>query len=317
MAYWTHGLAMNRSKKGNYTYAATLENRAKVAGFSWLTNFVIRLWKEKPLGLVGGIITLLLLGVGIFADFLAPYGVNEQHLEYALSPPSAMFWLGTDNLGRDLLSRVIFGARISMIVGLGATTLATILSMIIGLVSGYVGGKFDLLVQRVVDAWLCFPTLVILMVLITIVGTGIVQIILVIGISWGIRGSRIIRSATIGVKDNTYVESSLAIGCSPSRVLIQHILPNIMAPAIILFTTRVPAIILIEASLSFLGYGVPPPSASWGGMLSGSGRSYMFQAPWIVIWPGLALAIVVYGINIFGDAVRDLLDPRLRDSERR
>jgi peptide/nickel transport system permease protein len=308
---------MNRSKKGNYTYAATLENRAKVAGFSWLTNFVIRLWKEKPLGLVGGIITLLLLGVGIFADFLAPYGVNEQHLEYALSPPSAMFWLGTDNLGRDLLSRVIFGARISMIVGLGATTLATILSMIIGLVSGYVGGKFDLLVQRVVDAWLCFPTLVILMVLITIVGTGIVQIILVIGISWGIRGSRIIRSATIGVKDNTYVESSLAIGCSPSRVLIQHILPNIMAPAIILFTTRVPAIILIEASLSFLGYGVPPPSASWGGMLSGSGRSYMFQAPWIVIWPGLALAIVVYGINIFGDAVRDLLDPRLRDSERR
>jgi peptide/nickel transport system permease protein len=308
---------MNRSKNGNYTYAATLENRAKVAGFSWLTNFVIRLWKEKPLGLVGGIITLLLLGVGIFADFLAPYGVNEQHLEYALSPPSAMFWLGTDNLGRDLLSRVIFGARISMIVGLGATTLATILSMIIGLVSGYVGGKFDLLVQRVVDAWLCFPTLVILMVLITIVGTGIVQIILVIGISWGIRGSRIIRSATIGVKDNTYVESSLAIGCSPSRVLIQHILPNIMAPAIILFTTRVPAIILIEASLSFLGYGVPPPSASWGGMLSGSGRSYMFQAPWIVIWPGLALAIVVYGINIFGDAVRDLLDPRLRDSERR
>jgi len=279
---------------------------------SWLVDFFMRLVKEKPLGTVGLVITLLLLFTGIFADFLAPYGMNETHPVEALVAPSTRFWLGTDNLGRDLLSRVIYGARISVIVGLAASTLATIISVIIGMLSGYIGGKFDLVLQRFVDAWMCLPMLIILMIIISIVGPGMMTVILVLGLWWGIIGSRIIRSAVIGVKENVYVQAAVAIGCPTTRILIRHILPNIMAPTIILFTTRVPNVILAEASLSFLGFGIPPPTPSWGGMLAGTGRTYMFLAPWMVIWPGLALSIVVYGINMFGDAVRDILDPRMR-----
>ena len=285
---------------------------AETKRHSFLVGFWIRLVKEKPLGIVGGIITLLLLLTGIFADFIAPYGVNEIHMGDFLAPPSARFWLGTDSLGRDILSRVIFGARVSVIVGLAGATLATILSLIIGMVSGYIGGKLDLLVQRVVDAIMSMPLLVLLIVLVTIIGPGMWQVIVVLGLTIGIIGSRIIRGAVIGIKENVYVAAAEAIGCSTTRILTRHILPNIMAPTIILFTTRVPNVILAEAALSFLGFGIPPPAASWGGMLSGMGRIHMFQAPWMVIWPGLALASVVYGINMFGDAMRDILDPRLR-----
>jgi len=285
---------------------------AETKRHSALVGFLIRLVKEKPLGTVGGIITLLLLLTGIFADFLAPYGMNECWVGDFLAPPSAKFWFGTDNVGRDIFSRVIFGARISVIVGLAGSTIATILSLIIGVVSGYIGGKLDLIVQRFVDAWMCLPSLILMMIVISMIGAGMLQVILVLGIMWGVIGSRIIRSAVIGIKENVYVEAARAIGCPTTRILIRHILPNIMAPTIILFSIRVPNVILVEASLSFLGFGIPPPVPSWGGMLSGTGRAYMFRAPWLAIWSGLALAMVVYGINLFGDAVRDLLDPRLR-----
>ncbi len=285
---------------------------AETKRHSWLVGFLIRLVKEKPLGLVGGIITLLLLFTGIFADFIAPYGVNEVHMDDYLAPPSATYWLGADNLGRDMLSRVIFGARVSVIAGLAGSIWATIISLIIGILSGYVGGKVDLIVQRFVDAWMCLPSIILMMVIIIIVGPGLWQLIIVMGLTFGVTGSRIIRSAVIAVKENVYVEAAEAIGCSTPRILTRHILPNIMAPTIVLFTVRVPNVILVEASLSFLGFGIPPPAASWGGMLSGMGRYYMLRAPWMVVWPGLALAIVVYGINMFGDAVRDILDPRLR-----
>jgi len=279
---------------------------------SWLVGSLIKLIKEKRLGAAGGIVTLFLLLIGIFANFLAPYGMNETWVGDFIAPPSAEFWLGTDNVGRDLLSRVIFGARISVIVGLGSSTMATAISLVIGMVSGYIGGKLDLLVQRIVDIWMVLPGLIIMMIMITIIGPGVWQIIIVIGITSGVPGSRIVRSAVIGVKENDYVGVAVAIGCRASRILVRHILPNIMAPTIIVFTTRVPNAILVEASLSFLGFGIPPPTPSWGGMLSGTGRAFMFDAPWMVIWPGLALATVVYAINMFGDAVRDLLDPKLR-----
>lgn len=279
---------------------------------SWLVGSLIKLVKEKRLGAAGGIVTLFLLLIGIFANFLAPYGMNETWVGDFIAPPSAEFWLGTDNVGRDLLSRVIFGARISVIVGLGSSTMATAISLVIGMVSGYIGGKLDLMVQRIVDIWMVLPGLIIMMIMITIIGPGVWQIIIVIGITSGVPGSRIVRSAVIGVKENDYVGVAVAIGCRASRILVRHILPNIMAPTIIVFTTRVPNAILVEASLSFLGFGIPPPTPSWGGMLSGTGRAYMFDAPWMVIWPGLALATVVYAINMFGDAVRDLLDPKLR-----
>ena len=297
---------------GNSTADSSSGSAVEGKRRSFLIDFMTRLWKEKPLGMVGGAITLLLLLIAIFANFLAPYGMNECHMEDYLSPTSATHWLGADNLGRDILSRVIFGARISVIVGLAATIVSTIISIIIGLLSGYFGGKFDMIVQRFVDAWMCFPGLLILMVLMSVIGTGMWQVITVLGLLYGINSSRIIRSAVLSVKENVYVQAAVAIGCPTGRILIRHILPNVAAPIIILFTTRVPDVILTEASLSFLGFGIPPPAPSWGGMLSGSGRSYMFRAPWMVIWPGLALAIVVYGINMFGDAVRDLLDPRLR-----
>ena len=279
---------------------------------SFFVNFFIRLLKEKPLGTFGLVITLLLLFTGIFADFIAPYGVNEMYKEHLLEPPSAQFWLGTDNVGRDMLTRVIYGARVSVIVGLAASLFATIGSTIIGILCGYIGGKFDLIVQRAVDAWMCLPGLVVMIIIISGIGAGILPVIVVLGLSWSLIGSRIVRSAVFGIKENVYMAAAEAIGCSRTRIITRHILPNIMAPTIILFTTRVPAAIMTEASLSFLGFGIPAPLPSWGGMLSGSGRSYMYLAPWIAIWSGLALAITVYGINMFGDAMRDLLDPRLR-----
>jgi peptide/nickel transport system permease protein len=277
-----------------------------------LVDVGIRLIKEKPLGTVGGVVTLLLLLTGIFANLLAPYGMNETNMDVMLSPSSPRYWLGTDELGRDVLSRVIYGARISVIVGLSASTICTVIATILGMLSGFAGGKFDLVVQRLVDAVMCMPGLILLMVILTLIGPGILQVILVLGIRGGVVSSRVIRSAVIGIKENMYVEAAKAIGCSTTKVLARHILPNVIAPVIILFTTRVPGFIMTEASLSFLGFGIPPPYPSWGGMLSGTGRTYMFMAPWMAIWPGLALSIVVYGVNMFGDAMRDLLDPRLR-----
>jgi len=287
-------------------------NESSTGKHSGIAIFWKRLIKEKPLGTIGGIITLLLLLTGIFADFLAPYGMNEVFSDHYLAPPGGKFWLGADNVGRDVLSRVIYGARISVIVGLSGAGIATILSLIIGGLSGYFGGKIDLFAQRLVDIRTSIPNLLLLMVIIAIIGPGMWQVIITLGISWGIGGSRIIRGAAIAVRENAYMKAADSIGCSHVRIIMKHLLPNIMAPAIVLYTARVPNVILTEAALSFLGFGIPPPFPSWGGMLSGSGRSYMFDAPWMVIWPGLALAAVVFGINLFGDAVRDLLDPRLK-----
>jgi peptide/nickel transport system permease protein len=275
-------------------------------------GFLKRLAKEKPLGFAGGIITLILLFVGIFAHFIAPYGMNECWVGGFLEPPSAKFLMGTDNLGRDVLSRIIYGAQISVIVGLSGTAIATFLSLIIGMVSGYIGGRVDLTVQRGVDIWMCLPDLIVLILLVTAMGPSLGSIIIALGFSWGVPGSRIIRGAVIAIKDNPYVHAAEAIGCSVSRTLLRHILPNVLPTVIVLFSVRVPGIILAEASLSFLGFGIKPPFPSWGGMLSGSGRDYMMMQPLMAVWPGLALAITVFAVNMFGDAVRDIVDPRLR-----
>ncbi len=278
----------------------------------FVADFFVRLFREKHLGAVGGIIFLILLLTGIFANVLAPYGYNDINPLDSLKPPSAKYLLGTDNLGRDMLSRIIYGARLSVIVGFAATALSIIISTFIGITTGFFGGKYDMLMQRFVDGWMCFPGLVILIVAVSVIGPGMWQIILVLALQFGIAGSRIIRGATLSVKENMYVRAADAAGASTGRLLLRHILPNIMAPIIVLFTTRLAAVILSEASLSFLGLGIPPPAPSWGGMLSGTGRQYMLIAPLMALLPGLALTIVVYGINVFGDAMRDLLDPRLR-----
>jgi peptide/nickel transport system permease protein len=283
---------------------------AKRKGF--IFDFFHRLWKEKPLGMLGAIITLVFLLTGLFADFLAPFGYNEIDPGNFLRPPSSENLLGTDNLGRDLLSRVIYGAQVSVIIGLSATTLSIIVSFFLGVVSGFFGGKTDLILQRFVDTWMCFPGLIVLIVAISVLGTGMWQVIVVLGLLYGIGGSRIIRSAVVSIKENTYVRAARMIGASNTRLIFKHILPNIMATIIVLFSVRIGAIILVEAVMSFLGLGVPPPAPSWGGMLNAQGRMYLTQAPLLGIAPGVALTLVVYGINIFGDALRDLLDPRLR-----
>ena len=286
-----------------------------------LVDVFTRLVKEKPLGAVGGFIVLLLVLTAIFADLawlglpdigLAPYGLTEQSLRERLEPPSGMHLLGTDNLGRDLLSRVIYGSRVSITVGLAGSAICTLVVTLIGLISGFASGKTDILIQRFVDAWMCFPPLFIFLTVMALVGQGLWQVIFVLGITRGIAQSRIIRGAVIGIKENVYVDAARAVGSPTFRTLLRHILPNIMAPILTIFAVSSGYLILGEATLSFLGYGIPPPTPSWGGMLSGAGRRFMQQAPWLALWPGIALCITVYGLNMLGDAIRDLLDPRLR-----
>jgi peptide/nickel transport system permease protein len=277
-------------------------------------RFVARLFREKPLGAAGGVIFVLFLLCGVFADVLAPYGMNQISPRSRLMAPSWAHWFGTDNLGRDMLSRCIYGAQISVIIAFATATLATAISVVVGIVTGYLGGKIDLIVQRFVDAWMSFPDLIILLVVVSVLGPGVPQIIVTLGCLLGIAGSRIIRSAVVSVRENMYVHAAQSIGASTGRILLRHILPNIMPPVIVLFTTRVGTVILAESSLSFLGLGVPPPTPTWGGMLSGSGRTFMFQGPWLALAPGLCLTVVVYATNVFGDALRDLLDPRMRGS---
>lgn len=277
-------------------------------------GFLSRLFRTKPLGAAGGVVFLIFLFCGIFADVLAPYGMNEISPINRLKPPSLDFPFGTDNLGRDMLSRCLYGAQLSVIIGLSAATLATVVSVVIGILTGYLGGKTDMVTQRVVDAWMSFPDLIILIVVVSVLGPGMPQIIGTLGLLLGIAGSRIIRSAVVSVRENMYVHAAQSIGAGTGRILLRHILPNILPPIIVLFTTRVGAVILAESGLSFLGLGVPPPAPTWGGMLSGAGRTYMFQGPWLALAPGLCLTVVVYATNVFGDALRDLLDPRLRGS---
>jgi peptide/nickel transport system permease protein len=279
---------------------------------SFFVDLFLRMIREKPLGTIGLAIVLLLLLTGIFADFLAPYHIGEIDLKHMLASPSAQHLLGTDNLGRDELSQIIYGARVSVIIGLCATTLTTIVSIIIGALSALIGGTFDLLMQRFVDAWLCVPGFLILLIIVSIMGKGTWQIIIAIGLPMGIGGSRMIRSAALSIKENTYIDAGRAIGCSTWTLLTRHILPNIMPVIIIGFSMMIGGAILMEASLSFLGYGVPAGVPSWGSMLSQGGRTYMEIMPMLALWPGLALTLVVFGTNMFGDALRDLLDPRLK-----
>jgi peptide/nickel transport system permease protein len=220
--------------------------------------------------------------------------------------------MGTDNLSRDIWSRVVYGARVSVTVGFGAVLLANLLATIIGVTSGYFGGKYDLAVQRVVDAWQSFPFLVVILSLMAVLGPGMLNVILALGALGAAAASRVIRGATISVLQNAYIDGARAMGAGHGRIMLRHVLPNVAGTIIVLATIGLGAAILAESALSFLGFGVPPPYPSWGAMLAGSGRSYMYRAPWMAIWPGAAISLAVFGFNMLGDALRDVLDPRLR-----
>ena len=277
-----------------------------------LTDFLVRLVREKPLGVAGGAIVLLLIVVALFADVLSPYPFDEVHLVDRLQGPSAQYLLGTDQVGRDLLSRILFGARISLTVGLAATAINIVVAFLIGGTTGFLGGKVDLVVQRFVDAWIAFPGLLLLLTIISVVGQGLLQMIVVLGVAGGIPGSRVLRGAVIGIKESTYFQAAEAAGSSKWTTLLRHVLPNTIPLMIIIFSINIGGVIISEASLSFLGFGLPREIPSWGGMLSREGRVYMELAPHLALWPGVCLTVTVYGLNMLGDAVRDLLDPRLR-----
>jgi peptide/nickel transport system permease protein len=268
--------------------------------------------KEKPLGAFGGVIVLGLLLCALLAPWIATNPYDQTNVRNRLKPPSSQFYFGTDNLGRDIFSRIVYGARVSVTVGFGAVSIGITLATIIGVGCAYFGGKADILVQRLVDAQVAIPGLLLLLNIMAVTGPGLLNIILALGIVSAAGSSRIIRSAALAAKENQFVEAARAVGASHLRIILCYILPNIMAPIIIISTVSLGFTILIESTLSFLGFGVPPPYPSWGEMLSGSGRSYMHKAPWMATWPGVAISLAVFGFNMLGDALRDLLDPRLR-----
>ncbi|RMF86654.1 MAG: ABC transporter permease [Nitrospinota bacterium] len=279
------------------------------------TAFLRRLFTEKPLGALGAVIILVLVLVALFADYLAPYGFSEQNLSEALEGYSRKHFLGTDQLGRDVFSRVLYGARISLTVGFACVAISITGAVLLGLISGYFGGKIDAALQRLVDAFMAIPDLVFVLTFMAVFGPGMLNVILALSLISLIWNSRVVRGEVLSLKQNPYVEAARAMGASTFRIMFLQILPNAVAPVIILGTTRIGGYILGEASLSFLGFGIPPPFPTWGGMLSGTGITYMYRAPWLAIWPGFALGITVFAFNMLGDAMRDLLDPRLRGSK--
>lgn len=277
-------------------------------------KWLLRFGRRQPLGTFGAFIVLLTVLVAILAPVIAPYGVNETNLGSRLVGPSMDHLMGTDNLGRDQFSRIVYGTRVIVQVSGGAVLAGMALAVSVGLISGYFGGWLDTVIQRFVDAWMSFPTLVLLLALVAVLGPGIWQVIGVLALLIGVGGIRVVRAATLGFRDATFVEAARAVGAGPGRVVLRHIAPNLVGPVMVLTTLGLSTAILAEAALSFLGFGIPPPAPSWGRMLSGSTASYIYVAPWLAIFPGIAISVVVFGINMLGDALRDELDPRLRDS---
>jgi peptide/nickel transport system permease protein len=268
--------------------------------------------RKKPLGGLGGVIVVAMLVMATGAEWIAHYPYDQSIAGARMKPPGPEFWMGTDNLSRDMWSRVVYGARVSVTVGFATIALGMLIATAIGISSAYLGGAYDLVVQRVVDAWMSFPYLVIILSIMAVLGPGLLNLILALSILIAASGARVIRGAALSVMQNPYLEAARAMGSGHFRIVLRYVLPNVMATILILATIGLGAVILAESSLSFLGFGVPPPYPSWGSMLSGSGRSYMYRAPWMAFWPGLAISLAVFGFNMLGDALRDVLDPRLR-----
>ncbi len=272
----------------------------------------VRLAKREPVGAASAIVLFLVALSSIGAPWVAPYDPVETVSGSRLVGPSLDHWFGTDNASRDVFSRVIWGGRNSMLIGTGAVTLGVLGATIIGVFSGYFGGWLDQFLQRVTDGMMAIPGLLLVMVMISTLGVGRWQVLIAIAVGLVFPNSRIVRAATLSTKSWPYIEASRAVGASSLRIILRHILPNIMAPIIVITTVSLGTAIVLEASLSFLGLGVPPPEPTWGQMIGGRTRAYMLDAPWTAIAPGAALTLVVFCFNMLGDSLRDVLDPRLR-----
>ena len=273
---------------------------------------LVRFCRKKPLGAVGGVIMLVIVLTAIFANQLQTYDPIATDAAQSLAPPSREHWLGSDHLGRDIYSRIVHGARVSLVVSVASTLLGSVLGGVIGLLSGYIGGKTDLITQRVMDILQGLPLLVLALVMSAALGPSIQNVVVAISIPIIPRAARVIRASVLSIREMQYVEAARAIGLRHLRIAFRHILPNTIGPSIVLGTAQLGSAILVEAALSFLGLGVPEPYPSWGRMLSVSAAEYAQKAPWLVLFPGIAISLAVFGSNLLGDALRDTLDPRLR-----
>ena len=268
---------------------------------------------SHPLGFTGALIMFVFVFAAVFADFITAYGPTTTNSAISLLPPGHGHPFGADSMGRDIYSRIVYGARISLAVGIGSTALGSFFGVVLGLTSGYIGGWVDLIIQRLVDILQAVPLLVLALVMAAALGPALDNTIVAIAIPLIPSTARVIRSNALALREQPFVEAARAVGMSEFRIAVRHVLPNTLAPLIVIATAQLGAAILTEASLSFLGLGVPEPHPSWGRMLSESAAEYMRTAPWLVIFPGLAISLAVFGTNLFGDALRDILDPRLRD----
>ena len=277
-----------------------------------LWDHFARMAKRQPLGTAGGLVVLLIVIMAVFAPWIAPYDPEEANFAYMLMPPDWQFILGTDSFGRDLFSRIIYGARTALLVGFTCAVVGSSLGMALGVASAYFGGYFDLIMQRIIDVFMAFPLIIMALAIVAIFGTGTDKVIIAITIPFIPRCARVVRSSALAVREMPFVDAARSIGYGHARIIFRHIAPNVMAPFLIMITAFVGQAILLEASLSYLGLGVQEPTAAWGLMLQGGAEEFAESAPWVPIFPGLAITIAVFGFNLFGDAVRDALDPRLR-----
>ena len=278
---------------------------------SWSSQ-LIDLIHRQPLASAGGLVVLIMIFATIFANFLTPYDPEAASWVNQLTPPSAEFWLGTDAFGRDILTRIIYGARTALFVGFTAAFVGATGGLILGVASAYFGGRFDIICQRLVDIVMAFPLIVLALAVVATLGPGTVNVIIAITIPFIPQCARVVRSSALAIREIPYVDAARALGFSHTRIIMKHMIPNVMAPYLIMLTTFVGQAILLEASLSYLGMGVQEPTPAWGLMLQGGAEEFAESAPWVPIFPGLAITIAVFGFNLFGDGLRDVLDPRLR-----
>jgi len=280
--------------------------------FRSTVRWTLRFARRKPLGFSGLMVLLFVCTASLLAPVIAPYHYADVDFTSRLQGPSAAHWFGTDNLGRDTFSRVLYGSQVSLGISFSAVIMSKVAATLVGIISGYYGGWFDKIFQRFVDVWIGLPTLVILITIISLVGPGVMGMAVIIAITTAPNSSRLIRSVVLQVRSESYVEAARAIGCSDTRIMLRYIFPNVTHIIIFSATVALGAVILSVASLGFLGYGVPPPFPDLGGMLSGDGMTFMRRQPWLAVWPGVVITAIVFGFNVFGDALRDVLDPKLR-----
>ncbi len=268
--------------------------------------------RQRPLGAVGAAVIVLMLMVAVAAPVLAPYDPLATDFGAMLAAPSVQHWLGTDTFGRDVLSRLIYGSRTALLVGFGASVLGATLGAVLGVASAYFGGRVDLYLQRIMDVFLSFPLIILALALVAILGNSIPNVITAIMIPMIPRCALVIRSSALSIREMPYVDAARAAGFGHARIILRHMLPNVMAPYLVMLTAFLGQAILLEASLSFLGLGVQEPTPAWGLMLRGGAAEFAETAPWMAVFPGLAISLAVFAFNLFGDSLRDALDPRLR-----